>query len=489
MRKLASTTITLLALASSGCMIGPDYLRPVIDSPQSWRVSDETAKDLANSAWWEQFNDPVLNDLIATALRENKDLMIASARIDEYAGRYGVTRSQLFPQIGLGYDVTKQKNTIPGTTVKGTYNSYETFLSASWEIDLWGKIRRQSEAARAQIVATEEGRQGVILTLVSSVANNYVTLRSLDRQLEIAKATAKTRGESYQVFQDRYSGGVISQLELSQNRSQYDEALASIPVIEKTIAQQENALSLLLGRNPGPIARGKNIDELAPPTTPEGLPSSLLERRPDLREAEQNLIAANAQIGAAKAAFFPSISLTGLLGVASGGLSNLFHSESKVWQYGAAVNLPIFTGGSLFGQLQVAEAQQQQALYSYQKAIQQAFSEVNNALVDQEKTRVQLAAQADEVKSLVLYAELARLRYDNGYTSYLEVVDAERSLFGVQQSYTQTKQTLLQAAINTYKAMGGGWTDEAARLNEAPTATPVPVPAPESVSTASPAQD
>ena len=354
---------------------------------------------------------------------------------------------------------------------------------------MWGKIRRQSEAARAQIVATEEGRQGVILTLVSSVANNYVTLRSLDRQLEIAKATAKTRGESYQVFQDRYSGGVISQLELSQNRSQYDEALASIPVIEKTIAQQENALSLLLGRNPGPIARGKNIDELAPPTTPEGLPSSLLERRPDLREAEQNLIAANAQIGAAKAAFFPSISLTGLLGVASGGLSNLFHSESKVWQYGAAVNLPIFTGGSLFGQLQVAEAQQQQALYSYQKAIQQAFSEVNNALVDQEKTRVQLAAQADEVKSLVLYAELARLRYDNGYTSYLEVVDAERSLFGVQQSYTQTKQTLLQAAINTYKAMGGGWTDEAARLNEAPTATPVPVPAPESVSTASPAKD
>ena len=489
MRKLASTTITLLALASSGCMIGPDYLRPVIDSPQSWRVSDETAKDLANSAWWEQFNDPVLNDLIATALRENKDLMIASARIDEYAGRYGVTRSQLFPQIGLGYDVTKQKNTIPGTTVKGTYNSYETFLSASWEIDLWGKIRRQSEAARAQIVATEEGRQGVILTLVSSVANNYVTLRSLDRQLEIAKATAKTRGESYQVFQDRYSGGVISQLELSQNRSQYDEALASIPVIEKTIAQQENALSLLLGRNPGPIARGKNIDELAPPTTPEGLPSSLLERRPDLREAEQNLIAANAQIGAAKAAFFPSISLTGLLGVASGGLSNLFHSESKVWQYGAAVNLLIFTGGSLFGQLQVAEAQQQQALYSYQTAIQQAFSEVNNALVDQEKTRVQLAAQADEVKSLVLYAELARLRYDNGYTSYLEVVDAERSLFGVQQSYTQTKQTLLQAAINTYKAMGGGWTDEAARLNEAPTATPVPVPAPESVSTASPAKD
>ena len=463
MRKIASTTITLLALATSGCMIGPDYFRPAIDTPQSWRVSDEQAKNLANNVWWEQFNDPVLNDLIVTALRENKDLMIASARIEEYAGRYGITRSELFPQVGLGYDVNKQKNTLPGTRVKGTYNTYDTLLSASWEIDLWGKIRRQSEAARAQIVASEEGKQGVILSLVAGVANSYVNLRSLDRQLEIAMGTAKSRGDSYQVFQDRYAGGVISQLELSQNKSQYEEALASIPVVEKLIAQQENALSLLLGHNPGPIARGKNIDELLPPSAPEGLPSSLLERRPDLRGAEQVLIAANAQIGAAKAAYFPSISLTGLFGVASGSLSNLFSSGSKIWQYGGAIGLPIFTGGFLSGQLQVAEAQQQQALFSYQKAIQQAFGEVNDALTDQEKTRVQLAAQAGQVKSLQLYAELARLRYDNGYTSYLEVVDAERSLFNAQQSYTKTQQVQLQAAINVYKAMGGGWTNEVAK--------------------------
>ena len=315
---------------------------------------------------------------------------------------------------------------------------------------------------------------------MAGVANNYINLRSLDRQLEIATGTAKSRGESYQVFQDRYAGGVISMLDLSQNKSQYEDALATIPVIEKAIAQQENALSLLLGHNPGPIARGKDIDALSPPITPEGLPSSLLERRPDLRQAEQNLIAANAQIGAAKAAFFPSISLTGLFGVASGSLTNLFGSGSNIWQYGAAVGLPIFTGGSLSGQLQVAEAQQQQALFSYQKAIQQAFGEVNDALVDQEKTGVQLSALGEEVKSLQTYAELARLRYDNGYTSYLEVVDAERSLFNAQQSYTKTKQTLLQASINTYKAMGGGWTDEAAKLAEAPTATVVPVPAPES---------
>jgi multidrug efflux system outer membrane protein len=455
MRKIA--TATLLSLLLSGCMMGPDYFRPTVDTPLAWRVSDQDAKDLANTAWWEQFNDPVLNDLIATALRENKDLMIASARIEEYAGRYGITRAELFPQVGLGYGVAKQKNTLPGTTEKGIYNTYDTLLSASWEIDLWGKIRRQSEAARAQIVASENGKQGVILSLVSSVAGAYVNLRDLDRQLEISLITAKARGASYKIFQDRYAGGVISLLELSQNKSQYDEALARIPAFEKAIAQQENALSVLLGRNPGPIARGKTIDELIIPGIPEGLPSSLLERRPDIREAEQNLIAANALIGAAKAAYYPSISLTGLAGVASTGLSNLFSGASHIWQYSAAVNLPVFTGGGLAGQLQVAEAQQQQALFTYQKAIQNGFREVNDALIDQDRTRVQLATQRLQVESLSLYTDTARLRYDNGYTSYIEVLDAERSLFNAQLNYTQTQQTQFQAMINLYKAMGGGW--------------------------------
>jgi multidrug efflux system outer membrane protein len=448
---------SLLALWLSGCMIGPDYIRPLFESPDDWRVSEGDAKQLANAAWWEQFNDPVLNDLVAIALRENKDLMIASARIEEYAGRYGITRSGLFPQIGLGADAAKQKNTLPGTTTRGTYNSYDTVLNASWEIDLWGKIRRQSEAARARILASEEGRQGVILSLTASVAGAYINLRDLDRQLEIATRTAATREASYKVFQDRYAGGVISILELSQNKSQYEEALASIPVLEKTIAQQENALSLLLGRNPGPITRGQTIDALVVPSIPAGLPSSLLERRPDLREAEQNLIAANAQIGAAKAAYYPSISLTGLFGVASPSLSNLFNDSSKIWQYGGSLGLPIFTAGLLGGQLRVAEAQQQQALFSYQKAIQNAFREVNDALIDQDRTQAQLAAQRLQVESLQQYSETARLRYDNGYTSYIEVLDAERSLFSAQLQFTQTQQTRLQAMINLYKAMGGGW--------------------------------
>jgi multidrug efflux system outer membrane protein len=460
MRKNAMSALVAGAtfLLLGGCMTGPDYVRPSIDSPTAWRISDQGARDLANLSWWEQFNDPVLNELVATALRENKDLLIATARIEEYAGYLGISRSQLYPQVGLGADASRQLGSVAGGDVlKRTFNTYDVVLGVNWEIDLWGKIRRQNESARAQFLASEDAQQGVVLTLVATVAGGYIGLRSLDRQLEIAKATAKSRGESYRIFQDRYAGGIISLLELSQNKSQYDEALATIPKLEKEIALQENALSVLLGRDPGPIARSKDIDQLKPPVIPAALPSSLLERRPDIREAEQRLIAANAQIGVAKAAYFPSISLTGALGVASGNLSELFSGASRIWQYGASLSAPVFTAGQLAGQVQVAEAQQKQALYAYQKAIQEAFRSVNDALADQDRTRAQLAAQRQQIDSLKTYSDMARLRYDNGYTSFLEVVDAERSLFNAQLTFTQSQQTLLQAMVNLYKAMGGGW--------------------------------
>ncbi len=260
--------VALLALLVSGCMIGPDYFRPAVDTPPAWRLSEQNARDLANTAWWEQFGDPVLNDLVATALRENKDLMIAAARVEEFAGNYGIVRSGLFPQVGAGYEPSRQRNTLPGDVEPSTYNSYQAVLNAGWEIDIWGRIRRQTEAANAQLLASEEGRRGVILSLVGGVAASYINLRALDRQLEIAKGTAKSRGESYEIFKLRFSGGVISLLELSQNKSQYEEALASIPPLEKAIAQQENGLSVLLGRNPGPIVRGKNIDQLDPADDP-----------------------------------------------------------------------------------------------------------------------------------------------------------------------------------------------------------------------------
>jgi len=347
---------------------------------------------------------------------------------------------------------------------QATYDTFQTTLNASWELDIWGRIRRATEAAQAELIASEEGRRAVILSLVSGVATAYINLRDLDRQLEIARSTAKTREEGYNIFKLRFAGGIISEMELAQVKSQYDEALATIPQIEKAVTQQENGLCVLLGRNPGPIPRGKTIDQLALPIVPAGLPSELLARRPDIRQAEQNLIAANAVIGVAKAAYFPSISLTGFFGYASSDLSDLFKGPAKVWQFSVPVSVPIFTAGKIAGQVKAAEAVQQQTLFSYQKAIQTAFREVDDALVDQLRTREQLTAQANQVASLKTYYELAQLRYDNGYTSYIEVLDAERSLFNVQLTYTQNQGVLFQALISLYKAMGGGWVDTADKM-------------------------
>jgi len=457
-------TILLLALLMGGCTVGPDYKRPAVDVPAGWRLNEKEAKDLANSTWWQQFNDPVLNELITVSLRENKDLLIAAARIEQFAGRYGIVRADFFPQVGAAGEYNRQRVTELGENrlspaYKATTDNFSANVNASWEIDLWGKIRRSTEAARAQLIASEEGRKAVILSLVANVASAYINLRDLDRELEISRSTTKSREDSYVMFKERFAGGVISDLELSQNRSQYEEALASIPPLEKAITQQENGLSVLLGRNPGPIIRGKSIEALQLPAIVAGLPSDLLARRPDLRQAEQNLIAANAQIGVAKAAYFPAISITGAYGSASGDLSDLFKGPSKAWQYSAPVTLPIFTAGKIAGSVREAEAIQQQALLGYQQAIQNAFREVNDALADQAQTRKQLAAQKSQVDSLSQYAGIARLRYDNGYTDYLAVLDAERSLFNAQLAYTQTQGTLHLAIINLYKAMGGGWAE------------------------------
>ena len=469
----SAIALAVFTLVLAGCMLGPDYQRPSIDAPGAFRFEDKAAKDLANTEWWEQIKDPVLNDLIRTALAENKDVKIAAARLEEYLGKYGVSRSQLFPQVGANANGSRNRATqsaVPAALppdVDPQYTNIQATLYASWEIDVWGKIRRLNEAARADLLATEEGRRATILTLVASVASAYINLRDLDRQLEIAKATAASRAESVKVFQLRFSGGVVSQMELAQNQSEYEAAAATIPQIESQIAQQENALSVLLGRNPGPIKRGLEIGQLALPAVPAGLPSELLTRRPDLRQSEQNLIAANARIGAARALYFPTISLTGLLGGVSTQLSSLFSGSARVWSYAADATMPIFTAGGIAGVVQQAEAQQQQALLQYQKAIQNAFRETDDALVAAQKTREQLVAQGRQVEALRTYTKLARLRYDNGYTSYIEVLDAERSLFNAEVSYTQTHGAVFGSLVNLYKAMGGGWVVEAEHLTAA----------------------
>jgi multidrug efflux system outer membrane protein len=459
----------LLLAILCGCTVGPSYQRPPVTTPSSWRFEEKQAEQTANLAWWEQFGDPVLNGLIRIGLQENKDLKIAAARVEEFAGRYGAARAPLFPQVGAGGSagksrVTERAPTAFPETGLNPAEHYQLSLNVNWEIDLWGKLRRATEAARAELLATEEAQRAVVLTLVTSAAGAYVNLRNLDRQLEIARETAKSREDSYRLFQLRFRGGVISELELNQVKSEYEQALATIPLLEKFIAQQENALNALLGRNPGPILRGRKIAELNLPAVPAGLPSDLLNNRPDIRQAEQALIAANARIGVARAQYFPVISLTGLFGFASTELSNLFTGKANVWNFAAPATAPIFTAGAIRGQVKAAEAVQQQALWRYQQAVQTAFREVEDALIDHRRSREQLAIQARQIESLRNYARFARLRFDNGYTSFLEVLDSERGLFNAELSQAQTMATFFQALVNLYKAMGGGWVVEAGRI-------------------------
>ncbi len=453
--------MALLALLVSGCAaVGPDYVRPEIAAPAAWNVEYQAAADLANVQWWKRFNDPVLDSLIETAVRGNLDLKSATAKVDQYLGVLDTTRSQYFPQISAGFSPSIQRS---GNI---TTESYQATVNATWELDLWGKIRRSSEAAQAQIAGSEAGRRAVLMSVVANVASGYITLRGLDRQLEIARDTEKAYAESLKLFRLRFQYGTISQLELSQAESNYEAAHQAIPNYESQIRQQENLISLLLGRAPGPIPRGKSLDELIPPGVPAGLPSQLLERRPDIIQAEQSLIAANAEIGVARAAYFPSITLTGALGAASSDIGKLFGPGTALASAGGQLLAPLLNFGKISGQVKQAEAQQQQALYQYQQTILTAFREVEDALIKTSKGREQLEAQKRQVQSLQEYARLARLQFEAGTSSYLQVLDADRSLFTGKLDKTQTHYNLLVSLVSVYKAMGGGWVGEADKLTE-----------------------
>lgn len=467
--------IVALAALLSSCTVGPDYGRPPVETPAAYRFSQATAQAVADTGWWQGFDDPVLSSLVDEALRNNLDVQIAAARVDAFLGAYVTTRSALFPQVAISpafpVQAARQRGSristpqvVPGS-VSTEYSTYQAGLTASWEIDLWGKVRRRTEAARADVWANEEARRGIVLSVAANAAAGYVALRDLDRRLQIAHETERSRFDSLELFRKRFAGGVISQLELAQVTSEYEAAVAAIPNYEAQIARQETALSLLLGRNPGAIARGKAIDELTPIPIPAGLPSELLDRRPDVREAEQQLISANAQIGAAKALYFPSISLTGAFGAVSTALGDLFTGPARTWSFAAGLTAPIFNAGAIAGQVQQAEAGQRLALANYDKTVQAAFGDVEDALIATQKSREILAAQQRQVTALADYRRLARLRYDNGYTSYIEVLDAERSLFEAQIAYTQQQDVVLTSLIGIYKAMGGGWVDAAAALS------------------------
>ncbi len=461
--------ILLAVVLLTGCAVGPDYKRPAVDIPQSFRFEDKEAKDLANTAWWQQFNDPVLNDLIRIALQENKDVKVAAARIEQFVGQYVTTRAAFFPQIGVGASGGMQRVTERGfsplpSSVSNPNDVWGVFLNGNWEIDIWGKIRRATEAARAGILSSEEGRRTVILSLVAAVASAYIDLRDADREMEISRKTAEAYKESLRIFELRFKEGFSSSIEVNMIKAEYEQALSRISFYGKAIPQLENALSILLGRNPGPIPRGKTLDQLALPVVPAGLPSDLLEQRPDIRRAEQDLIAANAQIGVAKSLYYPAISLTGAFGFSSTDLSKLFRKEAQAWSFAAPMIAPIFTAGAIKGQVKSAEALQRELVIRYQQVIQTAFREVDDSLVDQSQTKEQLEALSRQVVALKEYARLAQIRFDEGYTSYLEVLDANRSLFNAELVQAQTKSVLFRSFVNLYKAMGGGWVAEADKM-------------------------
>jgi multidrug efflux system outer membrane protein len=469
--------VLMLVVLLGGCSLVPTYERPQTDNPDAWRVDYRDAADTANTRWWELFNDTVLNQLIDTALIQNKDVRIAAARVEEFAARVDIFRSGYFPQIGYNGDASRNRvsrEVYGGQGVtKRKYNNYTATASLGWELDLWGRIRASTEAARAELLAQEENRRAVIMSLVSAVATSYINLRQYDRQLVVARETLDSRDELLRLFELKFKAGVVSDLELAMVRTEYEQAAAAIPPIERQIALTENALSILLGNNPGAIPRGKSIDKLVLPPVPNGVPSSLLARRPDIAAAEQAMIAANARIGVARAQYFPTISLTGLFGYASESLSDLLQNSANVWTLGGSAVGPIFSGGRISAELRASEAVQRQTLVGYLQTVQGAFRDVDDALVSVQKLREQLVVERRRVAALSDYARLAWLRYNEGYTSYIDVLDAQNKLFDAQLQYVSIQGEVYGSLVNTYKAMGGGWIVQAEETADAVDFPPV----------------
>jgi len=475
-----------LGLPLAGCMVGPDYKRPDLDVPAQYRSPAPTGMvdvSQTDADWWRQFKDPALDALISEGLHNNQDLIAAAARVEQFYGVLGTTRSALFPQVAAQVNGSRtrasEQSAIPAPSIN-PYNAAVVSLLLSWEIDLFGRTRRLTEAAAAELQASEEFRRATVLSVVTAITTGYINLREQDRELEVSRETLALRLDALKLFERRFKGGVVSEVEVSQARSEYATALRQVPITEQTVAQLENALSNLVGRNPGPIARGRPIDELMLPPVPAGLPSDILERRPDIRQAEQSMVAANARIGAAKALYFPTISLTGAFGQASRELSKLWDSASRQWTYGLGVSMPIFTAGAIAGQVETAEAAQRESVAVYRKAVQSAFSDTENALVGITASRAALDATDQQVGALANYARLSRKRFEGGYTSYLEVIDADRNLFNARLSQAQAQGNVLLQSTALYKSIGGGWVDVAdkeapqpgVRLSERPSVFP-----------------
>jgi multidrug efflux system outer membrane protein len=453
-----------IALLASGCTVGPNYKRPIVAVPGSYRgmIPEQTTQtqiaSLGDQKWWEIFQDEQLRAFIRTALQQNYDLRIAASRVIEAQAQVGITRADQFPSLSGGAGIadlrSAQSKFLPAfETSTGQVN-----LSAAWELDFWGKFRRATEAARANLLASEWARQEVVSTLVANVSAAYFQLRALDLQLEISKRTLDSRQESLRLTRVLANGGATSLLDVRQAEQLVFTASAEVPALEQQIVQQENFLSILLGQNPGDITRGQTLTEQRqPPQVPPGLPSSLLERRPDIREAEAQLIAANAQIGVARAAYFPEISLNGNGGFESSALTGLFNGPAGAWSFGASLTEPIFTAGRLRSGVRLAEARQETAVLLYQQSIQAAFRSVSDGLVAYRKTHEFRVQQESLFQSAQDAARLSRMRYTGGATGYLEVLTNETNAFSAELGLAQARLNELLALVQLYESLGGGW--------------------------------
>jgi multidrug efflux system outer membrane protein len=458
-----SLLLALFCFYLAGCMVGPNYTRPAVPTPGTFRDLSNNPQLQAQTAsyadlpWWQVFQDQQLQELVSAALKQNYDLQIATERINAARAAVAITRSRLFPQIGgnATFEGGKESN------FQSKYNFGLLTADAAFQLDFFGQIRRATEAARAQLLATEDARQTVILTLVSDVASDYFSLLELDLQLQITDQTIKTQQDSVKLTKLRVDHGVATKLDVLQAQQTLDTANTTIPDLQRQIAQVENAISILLGNYPRSITRGRPlVEQPLPPGVPPGLTSSLLERRPDIREAEQSLIAANAEIGVAKAQFFPQISLTGSGGGAFGrssAFSSLMATHLGIWSYGAQISQPIFTGGALKGNLRLAESQHQQLLFAYQQAIQRAFGEVSDALIGYQKLHEVRLRQEDTVSDLKESVRLSDMRYQGGTTTYLEVLDGQRSLYSAELTLAQARGNEYQSLVQLYRSLGGGW--------------------------------
>jgi multidrug efflux system outer membrane protein len=440
--------------------VGPDYQRPAVQSVEQFRseVSPSEAESLADSAWWQVFNDKALQQLITQALANNNDLQLAVARVDQAHALVGVAASQFYPQVGYQGFAGREKTFVPTTTIGNlTFNSFSALLNVAWELDVWGRIRRSTEAGRASLFAQEDVRRGVMLTLVSDVATDYFRLLELDRELAIAQESAKTYKQTLDLFSQRFQFGRDSKLPVARAQAAYDSSLANIAQLQREIAQRENAISILLGDPPMAIERGAPLTDQTTPKTPVGLPSDLLLRRPDVLEAEQNMIGANAEIGVAVANFFPRIGLSALYGGQSEDIDKVFDSSFSIWNIFGNLAGPIFQGGNLLESYYAQQAFWDGAIAEYRETVITSYREVSDALIAEQTLVTQRDAYQSQVEALRDAVELSLLRYDAGRASYFEVLEAEQELFPAEDALAQTQRDQLLAVVDLYRALGGGW--------------------------------